>query len=404
MQRRSARFQVFLPHRQRTTVADNGNSRTIARAIDGRHNNFNLLRMIAASCVLISHSWSLAFTSATAEPLTSFTPFSLGQLSVTLFFGLSGFLIAKSFDNRRSITEFIVARVFRLYPGLLLSLVFCVFVIGVLWTVEPLLLYFRDPITWKFIPAGLTLFRLKYALPGVFEHNPHFGVNGSLWTLSYEVFCYICVALIGFCRVLAPRAFAVVFVAYLSVYTYLRIHLGPSASMGGYTELTLPFALGVTIYVYRTRIPLNAIVLASLFIGVALLRRTALYREAIVVTVVYATFWLGLVRSRLLLQYNKIGDYSYGMYIFAFPVQQALAASFTGITPCQMIAVAWPTTLVLAVLSWHLVENPILMKRHVFGGFLDRQLHQLLARPGGPAPSNYPLQPKPSRSSGLPGE
>lgn len=380
MQCRGDRFEDFLPPLLRAAMAYIRDPRTIAKAVEGRDNNFNLLRMVAASAVLISHSWSLAYTKAAGEPFTSLTPFSLGQLSVTVFFGLSGFLIAKSFDRRRSTIEFIVARVFRLYPGLLLSLVFCVFVVGPLYTVEPLSAYLSDPITWKFTPAGLSLVRLRYALPGVFENNPHFGVNGSLWTLYYEVVCYICVALAGLFGMLAPRRFAVAITAYLFLYIYLRIHLGDE-SMGGYTELSLPFALGVAIYVYGARIPLNAIALTLLFIGVVVLRRTPLYREAIVVTVVYGTFWLGLLRSRIMLRYNGVGDYSYGMYIFAFPVQQALAASFRGITPWQMIAMAWPVTLILAILSWHLVENPVLIKRHAFGELLSRRLNRTLARP-----------------------
>src|SRR5215475_9962692 len=194
---------------------------TIDQSFDSHNNNFNLLRMMAASSVLVSHSWSLAFYKGIGEPLTSITPFSLGHLAVMLFFGLSGFLIAKSFDSRRSTIEFLTARAFRLYPGLLLALTFCVFVIGPLWTVEPLSVYLHDPVTWKFIPAGLSLVRLHYELPGVFEHNPHFGVNGSLWTLYYEVFCYICLAVAGLVGLLAPRVFPVAIIAYAAGYVYL---------------------------------------------------------------------------------------------------------------------------------------------------------------------------------------
>jgi len=259
--------------------------------------------------------------------------------------------------------------------------------------------YLSDPITWKFIPAGLSLFRLKYELPGVFENTPHYGVDGSLWTLYYEVFCYISLSLVGFSGLLVPRIFTLVITAYLVVYTYLRIHLGASASMGGYTELTLPFSLGVAIYIYRNRIILNITVQILLFAGVVVLHKSSIYRESIVFTIVYGTFFIGFSCSRLTLLYNNLGDYSYGMYIFAFPVQQALATSLPGITPWQMIAIAWPATLVLAVLSWHLVENPILVKRHALGEFLNRRLRQTfaLSQPtemaAGSVPSDYPLEP-----------
>jgi peptidoglycan/LPS O-acetylase OafA/YrhL len=155
MQHHSNSLRELIACSQRAIVAYAGRSRTIAEAFHGRDNNFNLLRMIAASSVLISHSWSLAFSDNTGEPFTSFTPFSLGQLAVTLFFGLSGFLIAKSFHSRRSTVEFVIARVFRLYPGLLLALVFCVFVIGPLCTAQPLSTYRRLSQTFALSqPAG----------------------------------------------------------------------------------------------------------------------------------------------------------------------------------------------------------------------------------------------------------
>jgi peptidoglycan/LPS O-acetylase OafA/YrhL len=218
---------------------------------------------------------------------------------------------------------------------------------------------------------------LRYDLPGVFENNPYKGgVDGSLWTLYYEVFCYISVAVVGFLGFLATRAFTATLIVYFAVYTALRVHLGDSGSWG-YTELTLPFALGVAIYVYRACVPLSAIMLGLLILSVILLRQTELYREAVVFTVAYGTFWAGLLKFPFIHHYNRMGDYSYGMYIFAFPIQQVLAMMMPGIAPWQMIAIAWPTTLVLAVLSWHLIENPVLMKRHVIGEFLNRRIRQV---------------------------
>jgi len=213
----------------------------------------------------------------------------------------------------------------------------------------------------------------------VFENNPSFGVDGSLWTLYYEVFCYVGVAIVGLLGLLSRRAFTATLLIYFAVYAALRVHLGNRGSMGGYTELTLPFALGVAIFVYRAYVPLSVILLVVLIASVIVLHQTDVYRELLIIMIIYAMFWVGLTKFPFLRYYNRVGDYSYGMYIFAFPIQQALAMLIPGITPWLMIAIAWPATLVLAIPSWHLVENPVLVKRHVIGELLNRRIRQVIA-------------------------
>ena len=83
----------------------------------GRDNNFNLIRMIAALCVMVSHSFFMVRGRGAAEPLSDFLPhYSLGRLSVWTFFIISGFFISQSFDRKRSVGDFVLARVLRIYP------------------------------------------------------------------------------------------------------------------------------------------------------------------------------------------------------------------------------------------------------------------------------------------------
>lgn len=181
-----------------------GPSVKLGDMLAGRDNNLNAIRMVAASAVLVSHAWPITLGAAAAEPLFRETGQSLGHFAVAVFFGVSGLLIARSFDRRRSMIHFLVARVLRLYPALLAVAILTVVVGGFMSRLD-LAAYVRSPETWTYIPANLSLAFMQYPLPGVFEGNPYGPpINGSLWTLFYEVACYFlpwwrlgCLALCG---------------------------------------------------------------------------------------------------------------------------------------------------------------------------------------------------------------
>ncbi len=161
----------------------------LADVLAGRDNNLNAIRMLAAIAVMVSHAWPITGAEA-AEPLKSQTGQALGHYSVAIFFGISGLLIARSFDRQRSLFHFVVARVLRLFPALLVALVLTV-IAGAFVSQLGLSAYLGSPDVWTYVPANLSLAFLQYSLPGVFESNVYgTAINGSLWTLFYEVACY----------------------------------------------------------------------------------------------------------------------------------------------------------------------------------------------------------------------
>lgn len=338
----------------------------------GRSNHFNLLRMLAATAVLVSHSYVLCTGNPLDEPLYRVLwTFNLGRLAVLLFFAISGFLITKSFDTRSSVVEFATARVLRIFPGLVVTLTFCAFVVGPVCTTLPLSQYFHGHV-WGYFFGGLSLVWFKFTLPGVFTHNPFPApVNASLWTLYYEALCYVGVVVLGSIGALRPSRFVWFLLAYGSVYTAVRIHFGHPGVVVSYTDLTLAFVVGMALYVYRRHVFVNGIIFAVVIALLVLLRHTPLRREGIILVVAYGAFWAAYLNVPLLLRYNKLGDYSYGTYIFAFPLQQMLANFWHGIAPWQMFAVAFPATLVLATLSWYFIEGPALRRRHAIGKALN---------------------------------
>lgn len=337
---------------------------TIDQLARGRDNNFNLLRMIAASAVLVSHSWPLALGRGTPEPLEFATGYKLGTTAVILFFAISGFFITKSFDRRASLADFAIARLFRIYPALIVVLLLTLLVLGPLFTALPLPAYVADYHTWTYVPHNLLLRHPQWTLPGVFEQNrggP--AINGSLWTLFYEVSCYGLVVLCGLAGLLRPMRFTIVLIA-----AVLPLWLVPQVETGGLlgaaSILTLPFALGAAAYVYRRHIPVSFPLAAALVAAAVLSVGSPIYPFAHALALSYSALWFGLARLPGLRAYNRLGDYSYGMYIYAFPVQQMTVALAHPASPVALALISFVPTLVLAVASWSLIEAPALDRRH----------------------------------------
>lgn len=335
----------------------------IADRSDGRDNHFNLIRIIAASGVLVSHAYPLSLGKSATQPLQPLLHgLSLGTVCVWIFFAISGFFITRSFDRKRSVTSFLTARVLRLFPALATVLAITILVAGIFLTVAPPSLFWSA--TAEYFIRNMSLFDLQYTLPGVFVGNPDGpAINGSLWSLSYEVTCYTGVLVCGMLGLLGHRkAFASMTLVFLCVYAATMV-FDLNTRIEQMARLGLPFLTGMVFYLWRREIPLSWGVLGGVtFLSVAAWF-TPLFLPVFAVSLSYAVFFAGYAQTPLLLNYNKLGDYSYGVYIYAFPIQQ-IAAQSGMTTPTSNIAVALPFTLICAILSWHVVESPAMRLRY----------------------------------------
>ena len=336
----------------------------IADRAAGKDNNFNLLRILAALGVLVSHAYPIALGAGTPEPLSALLGgVTLGTVSVMMFFSISGFFITRSFAGRRSVGQFFKARALRLFPALIAVLLVTLLVAG-LWltTAAPGAFWAAAP---KYFLRNFTLFAPLYDLPGVFTSNPYgTAINGSLWTLNYEVLCYLCVVLAGLAGLLTrPLGFAVALLGFAAAYGVNMVHtLHPR--IDSLLMLGLPFAIGMAFWVWRRAIPLS-LPLAVALLGLAfLLRQTAMIEPVLALALSYTTFVIGYAKIPVIAGYQRWGDYSYGTYVYAFPVQQMLA-SVGVVTPFANMALALPLTLLFASISWHLVEAPAMRLKSV---------------------------------------
>lgn len=337
-----------------------------------RDNNFNLLRMLAALAVLLSHSYPLARGPQAVEPFVASLGMSLGTLAVGIFFTISGYLVTASLVSRPSLADFALARARRIYPGLWVAILLTVFVVGAGFTTLALAEYLTHPRTWFYVlKNGTLLFGFVDRLPGVFAGLPYAGVvNGSLWTLPIEVRLYVALmalqaALLWWRRRRpgAPLGPVLLVVAAASVAAVAWQGAAASSAL----RFSAMFFVGAALQLYRQKVPFHHLGLA---LALALLAACSVdarfFAPAFVSAGAYLVMCLAYLPGGWLRRYNRLGDYSYGLYIYAFPVQQLVVGASPGIGVAALFVVSAAGTLLLAVLSWHLVESPVLRGASVF--------------------------------------
>ncbi len=347
---------------------------------DSRDNNFNLIRFVAAFLVLVSHSFPLATGSGVAEPLKSALGIAFGHIAVDIFFITSGFLITGSLLRSKSTPSYIAARVLRIYPALIVAMLLTVFVLGPLLTQLTLNDYFTRQTFIYLLKNSTLFFGVEFNLPGVFVEVPwKNAINGSLWTLPYEVkmYTYLLFFFLGvaflkrFTPVKYQRWVKFEWVIVFTALTSLLLHVSNHVYLNRFDDFIRLFSfffIGSFCYIYASVIRMsNSTFLLLIFfclasaIGVIyweLSKET--FMVIYILTLPYIVFYLAYVPNGIIRRFNNLGDYSYGIYIYAFPIQQMSAMLIFNVSVIQMIFVSGVLTLLFAIGSWHLVEKKAL--------------------------------------------
>jgi peptidoglycan/LPS O-acetylase OafA/YrhL len=348
-----------------------------------RNNNFNLIRFIASSLVLYTHSFAVVIGSGDAEPLRKSLGMTWGSIAVDIFFVTSGFLIASSFFGRSNILAFVWARILRIYPALVIAMIFCTFVVGLFFTTNTTSEYLYNLDIYKyFLKNTILFFGVEYHLPGVFSDIPYKNaINGSIWTLPYEVKMYAYLAMIGSIIVYFQKWLSSKFLKT----SFLLIAVSAVAiNITNHFQLFIPvisihlfsmFFVGVAFYVCRDNIYLSSKMFVLLLIPLSLsIFHKEIFFIIYCITLPYLIFYIAYVPKGRIRKFNNAGDYSYGIYIYAFPVQQSIATLIPNSSIPFMITLSFFITFLLAFLSWHLIEKKVLkMKKFyiVFENFLQ---------------------------------
>lgn len=319
---------------------------TLAEALRGaKGGNLVHLRLLAAAAVIVSHAWPLALGPGTAEPLAALTGHSLGGWAVGLFFFLSGLLISGS-AARRSAVAFWQARARRILPGLLVALLVTVTLAKL--SGSPAL----ASEVFRYVWRGLTLVSLEHQLSNAFAANPYpLAVNGPLWSLQHEVLAY------GLCQLLVLSGlmrwrFGVVVVLGASLAFWGTDPWLP-ARLAVFAPLWLAFALGMAMASAAARLRLSFALAAGLALAAPLGWPFA------VLALGYGALVLAFAAPRL----PHWGDWSFGFYIYGWPVAQTVLHLYPGLSPMALALASLAATLPFAAASWWLIESPALSRR-----------------------------------------
>ncbi len=346
----------------------------------GRDNNFNLIRLTAALSVLFSHSVAVLGLPSSREFFFDHLGLSLAEMAVDVFFVTSGFLVAGSLVNRGDVIAFLWARALRIYPALWVMLVLTVFALAPALTTLSLADYFTSAKTHEYFVKCATLIGgVRYSLPGVFETMPlKSEFNGSLWTLPIELrlYCYLAAGWLVLAAAPAIRLRAMSIAAPIAACAFLVLILRGrlfGAPFNAADTRIFMFLYGTTLYLWRDKVPMRA---GILFAALACLLLASVDKRAFFVVYVFCLAPLVLHLAYLpkgrVRAFNDWGDCSYGVYIYAFPIQQTLAFLFPGMPLVAMIVGSGAITLGVAALSWTLIERRALALKGDFAAATSR--------------------------------
>ena len=346
--------------------------------IDFFANNFDFLRFLAASLVIFGHSfplYGLGLQASSVAFTLSHVPF--GSLALSTFFFISGFLVTKSWLDSPQIIKYFKKRILRIFPALVCTTLLAIFVVGPMVTTLSSREYFSNPLTWDYLR---NIFMQTWSdLPGVFQGNPLYSaVNGSLWTLPIEFWLYIFVALLGALGIFSKRKIILPVIILLVIFLNWRIFAQSEFQSASFLcisafqffRLAIFFAAGSLCYVYRRHVILDYRVALFALAALAISYGTSNFDLILLLTLPYLILSFAyLVDTPILRNFGKYGDFSYGMYVYAFPVQQTVTHFLRAkISLPEYFLISYFVTLVIAGLSWHLVEKQALKlkKKSIF--------------------------------------
>ena len=361
--------------------------KTIGSVLDnyrGIGPGFDFLRVALALAIVFDHSFLIV--EGNYDTVKTYHLGAIFDAFVPMFFALSGFLICGS-AQRLKLKDFLINRALRIVPALLVDIVIAALVIGTCVTVLPLSDYFSDK---KFAHYFLNIIGfIHYELPGVFTSNPFSGqINGSLWTVPFEIGCYAIMSILIITGAMKSKirmlSAALIFIlVHYGLHFYLSAHAELFASENALNNyfnnfvsdrgnfLYFDFIAGTLIYMFRYQLPYSgklALVAMALvlFSGLKILALGMAKPLVLAFPIGYLIAYIGLQPIPKLPLYSR-GDYSYGIYLYAYPLQQLLMWLFPGrfsILPYFICSILLVTGVVM--LSWHGVEKPILSIRKKF--------------------------------------
>jgi len=338
---------------------------------NGIGQGFDTLRIILSIAILCWHSIVTSYGREAELPFWT-NPLTGGIVTslLPIFFALSGFLVMGSAVRTKSLKVFLAARGLRILPALATEVTISAVILGSLVTSLSLSEYFANAGFFQYF--GSLIGKIQISLPGVFTTNPLDNqVNGSLWTIAPEILCYTYIAFVIATGLLEKRRVLSILIvsmtAFLVVCDIFELGLRKIGDPFLPHILILAFALGNLLFLWRNAVPFSrSLFVGCLVVGMALVSHPKLATLA-TPPLVYVTVYLGLLPLPRIPLLDR-GDYSYGIYLYAMPVQQSFVFAFPQLRQWYWnILFALPVTTALAMASWSFIEKPALRLRKRLG-------------------------------------
>jgi len=321
-------------------------------------NNFDLLRFVSATAVIVTHAYAL---SVGYSNMRLYDPILLmGQAALAVFFVISGYLIPVSWESTASLPRFAWKRFLRIVPALVPVVFITLLVIGPLMTSFPPAEYYGTLFSLKGIFSAP--FFENGGVLGLFQDNPVTLVNGSLWVIPVEVAMYGVVAVLGLAGLLRRRG-AIIVLAAINILLWMAWFDDPRMAK---IRFTLYFLIGAYFSLHRREITYRPLIAGILLLVLGLSMLTPCPPVAGVICIPYLALYAAHIRIPFLNTFGRAGDISYGMYIYHYPILQALIqASGNSLSLPVLCGVSFLLVLPLAFISWHMIEKRALAVKNL---------------------------------------
>ncbi len=352
--------------------------------IENHKNNFGFLRLLLATLVIVSHSPEILDHSRNRELLTNiFGTISLGELAVDGFFLISGYLILKSYLNSSTLKSYLFKRVLRIYPGFICASLFCIFVL-IPFSGETKLIINMSLSDWL-----QSIFRMIALNPPLVSNTKytdlHLALNGPMWTILYEFICYLCIPIVYAFPFNKSKTYLILIAMIMSIFLYTQItdkniwHFG--LDLHSISRFMAAFLIGGAFNLFKEKIIWSRLLTVASFILLLLCLNFDYCAEiGLFIFGSYLLFNFALNNKNKFL--NSIGskvDVSYGVYLYAWPIQIYIFKYYPEINVYVFMSITWVLSFAFGYLSWIAIEKPFMEVKKKLG-IIDNNVYPSLVQ------------------------